>query len=207
MEDLIFLGWQYTSINLPIQHKPIKILAAFFFCRNWQADSQVHREIQGTQNSQNTFEKELTFLRDSHFWFQNLQYSTEAIETVWYWYKDRYANQWKRIENPEINPNTCGQLIFNEGTKIIQWGEEQAFKQMVLGQLDIHMQKNGGEPYLIPPTKIKSIFVSHISESRNSIQIYKEHLKLINKEANSPTKTGQRIWTFLQGKYKWSIGT
>lgn len=42
----------------------------------------------------------------------------------------------------------CGQLIFNKETKIIQWGKEQAIQKMMLGQLDIHMQKNEAGPLL-----------------------------------------------------------
>lgn len=30
---------------------------------------------------------------------------------------------------------------------IIQWGEKKSFQQMVLEQLDIHIQKNAIEPY------------------------------------------------------------
>ena len=39
----------------------------------------------------------------------------------------------------EINAYIYIQMIFNKGAKTTQWGKEESFQQMVLGQLDIFL--------------------------------------------------------------------
>ena len=53
-----------------------------------------------------------------------LYYKAVSIKAVWCWHKNRHSDQWNRIENSEMDPQTHGQLIFDKSGKNIQWNKE-----------------------------------------------------------------------------------
>jgi hypothetical protein len=111
-----------------------------------------------------------------------------VIKTAWYWYIDRQVDQWYRIEDPEMNQHIYDHLIFDKGTKTIQWKKDSIFKKWFWLNWLLASRRMQIDPFLSPCTKLKSKWI-------NELHIKPETLKLKEEKVGKSLKdmgTGEK---------------
>jgi hypothetical protein len=96
-------------------------------------------------------------------------------KTARYWYSERQVDQWNRIEDPEMNPHTCGQLIFDKGAKTIYWEKDSIVNKRCWFNWQLACRRMQIDPFLSPCTKLKSKWTKDLN-------IKPDTLKLIEKK-------------------------
>ena len=108
---------------------PIKILKSDFVYQQIYKLKFIWKDKRPSKRKTNTI------LKKNNVWgliLPNLKTYYKAkviIQTVWYWWKNRQKDQWDRIEILKTDLHKYNQLIFDKGTKSIQWRKRSLFNK------------------------------------------------------------------------------